>query len=81
MMSRSSPHLSPDPIGGLTFKSQDKLPKLPIPDLNETCDKYLAALVQLQVWATGRDIEQNKPKRESFLPNRVLKNTKLPSWL
>lgn len=51
MMSRSSPHLSPDPTGGLTFQSQDKLPKLPIPDLKETCDKYLAALVELQVWS------------------------------
>jgi hypothetical protein len=49
IMSRSSPHLSPDPIGGVTFHSQDKLPKLPIPDLKETTTKYLAALEALQV--------------------------------
>lgn len=34
--------------GGITFASQDKLPKLPIPDLASTCDKYLEALRPLQ---------------------------------
>ncbi|QPH10369.1 hypothetical protein C2857_001653 [Epichloe festucae Fl1] len=34
--------------GGITFASQDKLPKLPIPDLASTCDKYLQALRPLQ---------------------------------
>lgn len=33
---------------GVTFAHQDKLPKLPIPDLESTCDKYLAALKPLQ---------------------------------
>ena len=32
----------------VTFASQDKLPKLPIPDLGSTCDKYLNALKPLQ---------------------------------
>ena len=32
----------------VTFANQDKLPKLPIPDLQSTCDKYLNALKPLQ---------------------------------
>lgn len=35
--------------GGETFKYQDKLPKLPIPDLKATTDRYLSALQPLQV--------------------------------
>lgn len=34
--------------GGLTFSGQDKLPTLPIPALDHTCKKYLAALKPLQ---------------------------------
>ncbi|KAI1492991.1 choline/Carnitine O-acyltransferase [Biscogniauxia mediterranea] len=34
--------------GGITFAGQDSLPKLPIPDLESTCKKYLAALRPLQ---------------------------------
>ncbi|KAG6293177.1 hypothetical protein E4U45_006745 [Claviceps purpurea] len=34
--------------GGITFAAQDKLPKLPIPHLASTCDKYLEALKPLQ---------------------------------
>lgn len=46
-----------DPLGseslndsnpGITFAAQDKLPKLPIPDLEATCKKYLASLYPLQ---------------------------------
>jgi len=33
---------------GITFAAQDKLPKLPIPDLESSCKKYLAALEPLQ---------------------------------
>ena len=33
---------------GVTFAAQDKLPKLPIPDLESTCEKYLDALKCLQ---------------------------------
>jgi carnitine O-acetyltransferase len=33
---------------GVTFAHQDKLPKLPIPELESTCQKYLAALKPLQ---------------------------------
>lgn len=35
--------------GGLTFKYQDKLSKLPIPELKDTIDRYLASLKPLQV--------------------------------
>lgn len=41
--------LPDDPSGGETFKFQDKLPKLPIPELEITAEKYLAALEPLQV--------------------------------
>ncbi|KAI1294047.1 Choline/Carnitine o-acyltransferase-domain-containing protein [Xylaria venustula] len=34
--------------GGITFAAQDNLPKLPIPDLENSCRKYLAALRPLQ---------------------------------
>lgn len=34
--------------GGITFAAQDKLPRLPIPDLASTCDKYLQVLKPLQ---------------------------------
>ncbi|KAI1329300.1 choline/Carnitine O-acyltransferase [Xylariaceae sp. FL0255] len=34
--------------GGLTFAAQDDLPKLPIPTLDATCRRYLAALKPLQ---------------------------------
>jgi carnitine O-acetyltransferase len=34
--------------GGITFAAQDDLPKLPIPDLESSCQKYLAALKPLQ---------------------------------
>ncbi|KAK4505270.1 hypothetical protein PRZ48_003233 [Zasmidium cellare] len=46
-----------DPLGsepltntapGITFAAQDKLPKLPIPDLEATCKRYLASLYPLQ---------------------------------
>lgn len=33
---------------GVTFAHQDKLPKLPIPDLASSCKKYLQALKPLQ---------------------------------
>lgn len=38
-----------DPSGGKTFQFQDKLPKLPIPELESTAAKYLAVLEPLQV--------------------------------
>ncbi|KAG7086322.1 hypothetical protein E1B28_002285 [Marasmius oreades] len=37
-----------DPPSGVTFQHQDKLPKLPIPSLEDTCKRYLKALEGLQ---------------------------------
>ena len=39
---------------GITFAAQDKLPKLPIPELASTCEKYLEVLKPLQ---TSREQE------------------------
>ncbi|KAJ7490953.1 acyltransferase ChoActase/COT/CPT [Mycena latifolia] len=36
------------PAGKRTFAAQDKLPKLPIPPLEDTCQRYLGALKALQ---------------------------------
>jgi len=33
---------------GVTFAAQENLPKLPIPELQQTCDRYLVALEPLQ---------------------------------
>ncbi|KAL8912635.1 MAG: hypothetical protein Q9171_002360 [Xanthocarpia ochracea] len=33
---------------GITYAAQDKLPKLPIPELEDTCRRYLAVLAPLQ---------------------------------
>ncbi|KAJ4348688.1 carnitine O-acetyltransferase yat1 [Didymosphaeria variabile] len=41
-------HTNPDSRPGITFAHQDKLPKLPIPELDSSCKKYLAALKPLQ---------------------------------
>ncbi|KAI9831221.1 MAG: hypothetical protein M1819_005149 [Sarea resinae] len=49
---------------GVTFASQDKLPKLPIPDLEQTCRKYLAALKPLQ---PARDHADTIAAVEEFL--------------
>jgi carnitine O-acetyltransferase len=38
-----------DPSGGETFKFQSKLPKLPIPELEATAEKYISVLKPLQV--------------------------------
>lgn len=35
--------------GGVTFSKQADLPKLPIPKLKETCERYLQSLKALQV--------------------------------
>lgn len=50
--------------GGVTFAGQDKLPKLPIPELSSTCDKYLQALKPLQ---TPREQAETRQAVEEFL--------------
>ena len=49
-----------DPSGGETFKFQDKLPKLPIPELETTAEKYLAALQPLQVSASNITVRKRR---------------------
>jgi carnitine O-acetyltransferase len=48
---------------GITFAAQDKLPKLPIPDLDATLKKYLEALKPLQ---TAREHADTKQAVEEF---------------
>jgi len=50
--------------GGITFAHQDKLPKLPIPDLESSCQKYLTALKPLQ---SAREHGETKHAVEEFL--------------
>lgn len=49
---------------GITFAAQDKLPKLPIPDLESTCKKYLASLYPLQ---NGREHNDSERAVQDFM--------------
>lgn len=49
---------------GITFAAQDKLPKLPIPDIDATCKNYLAALDPLQ---SAREHQDSERAVEEFL--------------
>jgi carnitine O-acetyltransferase len=49
---------------GITFASQDSLPKLPIPDLKSTAQKYLEALKPLQ---SPREHSETRQAVEDFL--------------
>ena len=42
-----------EPTDGETFQYQNQLPKLPIPDLQDTAKRYLSALKPLQVKKKG----------------------------
>lgn len=53
-----------EPKGGVTFAYQDKLPKLPIPELAESCQKYLTALKPLQ---SPREHAETKHAVQEFL--------------
>ena len=57
-------HTNPASKPGVTFAAQDKLPKLPIPDLESTCSKYLAALDPLQ---TAREHAESERAVQEFL--------------
>jgi carnitine O-acetyltransferase len=48
-------HTNPNSKPGITFAHQDKLPKLPIPDLDSSLNKYLSALEPLQSAKEHRD--------------------------
>jgi carnitine O-acetyltransferase len=47
-----------------TFAGQDNLPKLPIPDLEKTCENYLRALKPLQ---TAREHDETTAVVHEFL--------------
>ena len=49
---------------GITFANQDKLEKLPIPTLEETCKSYLEVLVPLQ---TPKEQVQTEDAIKKFL--------------
>lgn len=52
------------PKGGVTFAHQDKLPKLPIPELESTCQRYLSSLKPLQ---THREHAETRRAVQEFL--------------
>ncbi|KAH8899640.1 hypothetical protein GQ53DRAFT_741811 [Thozetella sp. PMI_491] len=54
------------PKGGVTFAHQDKLPKLPIPELASTLKKYLTTLKPLQ---SAREHGETKHAVNEFLKN------------
>lgn len=54
----------PSASGGVTFAHQDKLPKLPIPELEKTCQKYLSVLRPLQ---TSREHAETRHAVDEFL--------------
>ena len=54
----------PKPQPGITFAAQDKLPKLPIPELEHSMTRYLEALKPLQ---NPRDYAETQQAVEEFL--------------
>ena len=57
-------HEQPSAGDGITFSHQDKLPKLPIPELERTCQKYLQVLRPLQ---TSREHAETRHAVDEFL--------------
>lgn len=56
----------PDHKPGITFAAQDKLPKLPIPDLEGSLKKYVEALKPLQ---SSREQEETAAAVADFVKN------------
>jgi carnitine O-acetyltransferase len=56
----------PEHKPGITFAAQDKLPKLPIPELQSSLKKYCDALLPLQ---TSREQEDTKAAAKEFVEN------------
>lgn len=52
--------------GGITFAAQEQLPRLPIPELEDTVRKYLEALKPLQ---SPREQIETRQAAEEFLKN------------
>lgn len=57
---------NPNSKPGITFAAQDKLPTLPIPELESTCSKYLAALAPLQ---SPKEQRETRAAVREFLKN------------
>lgn len=57
-------HDIPQHKRGITFAAEDKLPKLPIPELDSSMQKYLAALKPLQ---SSREHAETSQAVEEFL--------------
>jgi carnitine O-acetyltransferase len=71
-------NVSTPPIQSLGFKGQDKLPKLPIPPLEDTLQRYLRALEGLQ---DERERAQTAKAVEEFLKGEGPRiHSKLISW-
>ena len=68
---KASVDRAPKESSGITFASQDKLPKLPIPELGSTCAKYINAVRPLQ---SEKEHADTATAVEEFLKNdgRVL---------
>lgn len=62
----STAYQDDQPKGGVTYAHQDKLPKLPIPELDRSCERYLAALKPLQ---SAREHAETKNAVQEFLRN------------
>ncbi|KAF5386863.1 hypothetical protein D9615_002089 [Tricholomella constricta] len=78
LMSNPVTNFESSPPANRTFAYQDKLPKLPIPPLEDTCERYLRALEGLQ---DEREHAQTKEAVRDFLMNDGPKiQEKLKDW-
>lgn len=57
-------HQNPQSKPGITYAAQEKLPKLPIPDLESSCKKYLEALRPL---LSSKEHENTERAVQDFL--------------
>jgi carnitine O-acetyltransferase len=57
-------HTNPNSRPGITFAHEDNLPKLPIPELDSSCKKYIAALKPLQ---SGKEHSDTVHSVDDFL--------------
>ena len=77
-MATTTTKFEANPATGRTFANQSKLPKLPIPPLEQTCKRYLRALEALQ---TPSEHEHTKRAVDDFLRNEGPKiQDKLVNW-
>ncbi|KAF8888280.1 acyltransferase ChoActase/COT/CPT [Infundibulicybe gibba] len=77
-MSKPASSFKANATGGRTLAYQDKLPKLPIPSLEDTCRRYLKALEALQ---DEQEHETTKAAVKDFLANDGPKiQEKLNEW-